>query len=226
MAIELIRRIEDPRLKLGIVEVSGGTVRESSAALKSQAAELAAIMGVAGYEIPEVQRRAVRDMLRLGGFSPTGRNRPAHELLVNDMKERGEFHHINNVADVNNVVSLETLLPISIFDCAKLVPPVIVRIAVEGEGYIFNQSGQYMDLKRCIVCCHRPPGAGEGGVPIGSPVKDSMETKIFEGAAEFLGVIYFPAATMPANEMEAATQRFAGLLAEETGGSIVRAEVI
>ena len=223
MPIELDRRISDPRLALGIVEVRGGIVRESSAAFKARAEALAAEMGRPDYEIPEAKHRAVRDLLKLGGFGPTGRNRPAHELLVNDMKERGGFHYINNVVDVNNVVSLETLLPISIFDIEKLAPPVIVRIAVEGEGYVFNQSGQYMDVKRCIVCCHCPPGAGEGGVPIGSPVKDSMETKIFEGAADYYGVIYFPAATMATDVMAAATQRFADLLATETGGRIEQA---
>ncbi len=65
-----------------------------------------------------------------------------------------------------------------------------MRLATEGEGYVFNQSGQYMDLKRCIVCCHSPADAEPQGVVIGSPVKDSMATKIFDDAKHILGVIY------------------------------------
>jgi DNA/RNA-binding domain of Phe-tRNA-synthetase-like protein len=226
MPISVLKQINDPRLMLGVVEIKGGTVREASTDLKSCAGELAKRFGAADYEIPEAQRKAVRELLKLGGFSPTGRNRPAQELLINDLKERGEFHYINNAVDVNNVVSLETLLPISIFDRDKLTGPVIVRLAEEGEGYVFNASGQYMDLKRCIVCCHSAPGGEAKGTPVGSPVKDSMETKIFEGAAHYLGVIYFPTALMTTYSMTSATQRFANLLAVETGGHIRQAVLV
>ena len=139
MTIQVQKRLNDARLTLGVVEVRGGTARESSATLKARAAELAQSMCAEEYAIPEAQRTAVRQLLKQGGFSATGRNRPAHELLLNDLKERGEFHYINNVVDVNNVISLEALLPISIFDISKLTPPVSVRLAVAGEGYVFNQ---------------------------------------------------------------------------------------
>jgi len=229
MPIEVLKRIDDPRLVLGIAEVEGGEVREASAELKAIAAELAARIIETAWEIPEEQRRSVRNLLKLGGFSATGRNRPAHELLVNDLKERGEFHHINNVVDVNNVLSLETLLPISIFDLDKLTAPVSVRIGEVGEGYVFNASGQWLDVKRCIVCCHHPagaPGAGDVGEPIGSPVKDSMATKLFPPASRILGVIYGPSETCSAAQMAAHAQRFAELLAQETGGRIVQSRVL
>lgn len=226
MAIQVVRRIDDARLILGVAEVRHGTVRPASAALAARAAGLAQRMGSADYAVPEHQRSAVRRLLKLGGFSATGRNRPAHELLINDIKERGGFHHINNVVDVNNVISLEALLPISIFDIDQLAPPVVVRLAVEGEGYVFNQSGQYMDLKRCIVCCHSPEDAGPEGVVIGSPVKDSMATKVFEGAQHILGVIYGTAECCTAEQMAELTHRFAGLLAEETGGRVAQTVLV
>ena len=223
MAVEIIRLIDDPRLKLGIAEVHGGEVREASAALHEQGAGLAARMAVPDYEIPEELRRAVQQLLKFGGFSATGRNRPSHELLVNDLKERGEFHHINNIVDVNNVVSLEALLPISIFDIDKLGEQCIVRVGREGEGYVFNQSGQWLDVKRCIVCCR---AGGDDGEPVGTPVKDSMATKIFTGASRYLGVIYGTTDGWSSVQLLAHTQRFAELLASESGGSVVRAEVL
>jgi DNA/RNA-binding domain of Phe-tRNA-synthetase-like protein len=221
MAVEVVKLIDDARLSLGVVEVSGGTVGPASAELTELAAQLAVRVGAGDYEIPEDRRRAVRQLLKLGGFSPSGRNRPAHELLVRDLRERGGFNHINNVVDVNNVVSLESLLPISIFDVDKLAGPLTVRIGEPEEGYVFNQSGQWLDVKRCIVCC-RGQTPGE---PVGSPVKDSMATKIFEGAASFLGVIYANRELWPDGELAAITQRFADLLASETGGSMVQAAV-
>jgi len=222
MPIEIVKLIDDPRLRLGVVETSGGTVGPARDELVHIAAELARRIGGESYEIPEDKRRAVRQLLKLGGFSPTGRNRPAHELLVRDLKERGEFHHINNVVDVNNVVSLESLLPISIFDTAKLAPTVTVRIGEPGEGYVFNQSEQWLDVKRCIVCCNgNPPGE-----PVGTPVKDSMATKVFEGAGGLLGVIYGTTEGWSDSEMQAVAQRFADLLARETGGEITQCRVL
>jgi DNA/RNA-binding domain of Phe-tRNA-synthetase-like protein len=226
MATQVLRSIDDPRLMLGVVEVRDGAVREASAALQARAAALAGMICAADYAIPEARRVAVRQLLKSGGFSPTGRNRPSHELLINDMKERGEFHHINNVVDVNNVVSLEALLPVSIFDAAKLARPVLVRHGREGESYVFNQSGQVLDVKRCIVCAHFPEGSGTEGAPIGSPVKDSLATKIYEGAQHFLGVIYGTTETHSLNQMTEATERFAALLAEETGGWVERSVVL
>lgn len=221
MSVEIVKMINDPQLRLGVVEVAGGVVRDASAALREQCVELAAGCGAAGYEIPEDKRRAIRGLLKIGGFSPSGRNRPAHELLVRDLQERAEFNHINNVVDVNNVISLKSMLPISIFDVAKLGDRLTVRIGEPGEGYVFNQSGQYLDVKRCICCC-RGAGAGE---PVGTPVKDSMATKIFAGATSFLGVVYGSAAGWTSYEMIGLTLRFADLLAAETGGHIIQASV-
>lgn len=222
MPIEFVKLIDDPRLRLGIVEVKGGTVTAASEELTRIAAELAQRMGSESYEIPEDKRRAVRQLLKLGGFSPSGRNRPAHELLVRDLKERGEFHHINNVVDVNNVVSLESLLPISIFDTAKLASSITLRIGEPGEGYVFNQSGQWLDVKRCIACCN-----GEApGEPVGTPVKDSMATKVFEGARGYLGVVYGTTEGWSDVEFQAIAHRFAELLARETGGEIAQCRVL
>jgi DNA/RNA-binding domain of Phe-tRNA-synthetase-like protein len=223
MAVQVIKMVDSPELRLGVVEVGGGMVAQASTSFQEECARLAEDIIPETWEIPEDKRSAVRKVLKLGGFSPTGRNRPAQELLVRDIKERGGFNHINNVVDVNNLVSLELLVPISIFDVAKLEPgPVTIRIGEPGEGYVFNQSGHALDVKRCLVCCHGDPP----GTPIGTPVKDSMATKIFEGATGFLGVIYFPAAQFTEAELETGTQRFAEVLSRETGGRIVNCEVV
>jgi len=222
MPIEVVKLIEDPRLKLGIVEIAGGKVGEASADLRATGVRLAEKVGAEDYEIPEDKRKAVRQLLKIGGFSPSGRNRPAHELLVRDIKERGEFNHINNVVDVNNVTSIENLVPISIFDRDKVGDRLIIRIGEPDEGYVFNQSGHQLDVKRCICCCRNDGDAGE---PIGTPVKDSMETKIFEGASRYLGVMYFTTDGWSSYEMIGVNQKFANLLEAETGGYIVTATV-
>jgi hypothetical protein len=238
MSIEVVRQLEDPRLRLGLCETAGGVIRDSSTPLRQQCRVLVAQLAAQGFELDEAVRSAVRQCLKGGGFSPTGRNRPAQELLLNELKERGEalaletaelgtsalpeFHWINNAVDVNNLISLQARLPISIFDTGKLEGRLVLRYGQEGESYVFNASGHSLDLKRCVICA-RGAGAGE---PCGSPVKDSMATKIFEGAAGLLGVIYAPALLWSAEDLLAEAQRFGRLLAAETGGEFVSAAVL
>lgn len=210
------RRIDLPELRLGVVEVASGTVRSSSEDFQSRAALAAQRVAAPGYELPEHARVAVRKLLKHGGFSPTGRNRPAQELLVRDLQERGSFHLINNVVDVNNLVSLETLVPISVFDVDKSGEDIDVRLGEPGESYVFNASGHALDVKRLIVC------ARAGGEPIGSPVKDSAATKVFEGATRYLGVMYVPASLLDGAALRDAVHGFASLLASETGGIVVQ----
>jgi DNA/RNA-binding domain of Phe-tRNA-synthetase-like protein len=220
--VHVVKQLDDPRLVLGVVEVSRGAVRDSSQALIERAAVLAGQFLVEDYEVPELKRRAVRDLLKLGGFSPTGRNKPAHEFLIQDLRQRGAFNHINNVVDVNNVISLESLLPISIFDVDKLGGDLVVRLGEPGEHYVFNPSGQELDVKHCIVCAR----AGGDGAPVGTPVKDSLETKVFPGATHFLAVVYGTNDIYSTYAMLGYLQRFADLLASETGGQMLQSNTI
>ncbi len=217
--IHVVRRIDNPLLRLGVVEIQGGAVRPCSSTLASRAVQLADRLASANYELSDDQRQAVRKLLKIGGFSPTGRNRPAHELLLKDLQERGGFHHINNVVDANNVISLEALVPISVFDADKLGDEIEVRFGEPGEAYVFNASGHVLDVKRLIVCA-------SGGAPVGSPVKDSDATKVFDGATRYLGVMYVPSTFLSADALDCHVHDFATLLASETGGAIVQSAVI
>jgi DNA/RNA-binding domain of Phe-tRNA-synthetase-like protein len=222
MPIHIHRQIDDPRLLLGIVEVHGATLGDASPALQAEAAALAARLTAEDYELPEATRVAVRGMLKVGGFSPTGRSKPASEFLLVDLQERGSFNHISNAVDVNNFVSLETMLPISLLDADKLGPDVTLRIGAEGESYVFNPSGHVIDVKRCIVVC----GGAPPGTPLGTPVKDSMAGKVFEGARNLLAVIYGASALYDPAALQGIAQRMADLLARETGGEVVQVQVL
>ncbi|MCC7477882.1 B3/4 domain-containing protein [bacterium] len=232
MPVIVSKHIEDPRLQLGVVEVSAAQVASADPALRAQCQALFKELssGPEPREFPERERVAVRQLLKIGGFSPTGRNRPAQELLFNDLQERAAsedaqqrgFNHINNVVDINNLMSLRLKLPISIFDADKLEGRLHIRIAEEGEGYVFNASGHYLDLKRCIICaCGPAPGR-----PCGSPVKDSMETKVFDGASSILGLVYSSSELYSSAELEAGLRQFAALLEEHCGAQLVSLAVL
>src|ERR1700751_4974690 len=68
-------------------------------------------------------RTVVRDLLRHGGYKPTGRGKPASEYLVRAAAE-GKLTPINAAVDVGNAVSLHAGLPISVVDVDRLRAPV------------------------------------------------------------------------------------------------------
>ncbi|MBS2035821.1 hypothetical protein JST97_12605 [bacterium] len=122
-----------------------------------------------GFAPDEAIKAAVRNLLRLGGFKPTGRSKPASEYLEKAFQE-GYLNPINAAVDVCNAVSLHSGLPISVIDLDLAQAPYQVKIVPEKVSYVFNPSGQELDLQG-LVCFWDAHG------PCGSPVKDSQRTK-------------------------------------------------
>jgi DNA/RNA-binding domain of Phe-tRNA-synthetase-like protein len=114
-------------------------------------------------------REAVRRLLRHGGFKPTGRSKPASEYLIKAAGE-GRLASINAAVDVCNVVSLHSGLPISVVDLDLARPPFRVEVAGAGAGYVFNASGQTMDLGGLLCLC-------DADGPCANAVKDAQRTK-------------------------------------------------
>ena len=133
-------------------------------------------------ERSEELRAAVRDMLRHGGYKPTGRGKPASEYLVRAAEEGG-LRSINAAVDACNVVSLFSGFPISVVDIERATPPFHIAIAPTGTAYVFNPAGQEIDVGG-LVCLYDSVG------PIGNAVKDSQRTKTHEETRETLSVIW------------------------------------
>src|SRR5262249_8909662 len=90
-------------------------------------------------------RELVRALLRQGGFKPTGRSKPASEHLIKAVRDN-LLSRINLAVDVCNVVSLHSGLPISVVDLDRGKEPFRVGVAPAGSSYVFNASGQTIDL--------------------------------------------------------------------------------
>ncbi len=114
-------------------------------------------------------REAVRALLRQGGFKPTGRSKPASEYLLKAVRE-GLLSPINLAVDVCNVVSLHSGLPISVVDLERTRQPLRVGIAPAGSSYVFNASGQTIDVGG-LLCLFDADG------PCANAVKDAQRTK-------------------------------------------------
>ena len=130
-------------------------------------------------------RKMVRDLLRYGGFKPTGRSKPASEYLIKAV-EKGWFgpeRGINLAVDVGNVVSLHSGLPISVIDADLALTPWSVDVMPAGTQYVFNPSGQNIDIGRLISFCDQ-------NGPCAGPVKDSQRTKTHDETQQTLTVIW------------------------------------
>jgi DNA/RNA-binding domain of Phe-tRNA-synthetase-like protein len=114
-------------------------------------------------------RETVRQLLRHGGFKPTGRSKPAAEYLIKSASEK-RLTAINLAVDACNAVSLHSGLPISVVDLDRARPPFRVGVAPAGASYVFNASGQAIDLGG-LLCLFDADG------PCANAVKDAQRTK-------------------------------------------------
>jgi len=211
--------VDDPDLVVGVVEVTGARIAPATAALSAAidtaTARVAGTLSGGGEWPPADVRAAVRDLLRRGGYKPTGRGKPASEFLA-QAAGRAEFPRINGAVDALNLVSLESGLPISLLDADRASAggaALVVRLGLPGESYVFNAAGHAIDVAG-LLCVAR-----DHGPPLGNAVKDSMETKLREDSSRLLAVVWGSARIADAARMREVAASLARLLAQETGGA-------
>jgi len=129
------------------------------------------------------QIAAVRGLQKSFGFDPT-RYRPSSEALLRRVLKGQGLHQVNSAVDVNNLCSLEWLLPMCIYDLRNVKGQVRVRSGEPGEEYpgIGRQVFQAED--KVII-------ADESGI-MGSTVSDSERTKVTTATTDILLAIYAP----------------------------------
>jgi len=179
--MDIINNCSDLGLIAGIITADNIKIRESADTQKNELSKLVSARKKQEFP-PEAIRSSIRTMLKLGGFKPSGRNKPASEYLAQAAREE-RFPYINNVVDINNYFSLFSGLPITVLDRDITGNSLSIRTGKEGESYIFNQSGQEIDLEGLICLC----GKNE---PLGSPIKDSMKAKVKENTHNIVAVLY------------------------------------
>ncbi len=200
------------KLRLGIVLAQGvaanSTISELDARIEDRLKDLQA--GLNSQE--ETFKGVVRDVFRNGSYKPTGRAKPASEYLLRTALE-GSFPRINGLVDCCNLISLESLLPISIWDVAASKSERFeFRLGHEAESYVFNTSGQSIDLKDLIVGCALDASGALN--PIVNAIKDSMGTKTSPSTFTVAAAIYAPFEEGPNGSLADVCQSFVGLLGQ------------
>jgi DNA/RNA-binding domain of Phe-tRNA-synthetase-like protein len=130
----------------------------------------------------EELRAAIRDLLRKGGYKPTGRGKPSSEYLLREAGE-GALPRINLVVDACNVASVASGFPISVVDLDLARAPFRIDVAAEGASYVFNASGQTIDLGG-LLCLFDAEG------PCANAVKDAQRTKTSASTRRTLSVVW------------------------------------
>jgi len=195
----------DSAARIGILQIDGVHVQESPEDLKSM------LNGLAGEyaqkykdqplgEIPTVKR--IRGIFHRSGLDPT-RYRPSSESLLRRAVKGKGLYFINSVVDLVNYFSLKLLWPIGLYDADNLHPPVSWRVGKDGESY----EGIGRDK---LNLAHFPLLVDQQG-PFGSPISDSMRTRVTSECKRILWVTFAPAgARVPNAEFAETMIRFNG----------------
>ncbi len=181
----MVELVVDPHPQLALVAFQANLPRPLSA-IESPGwlREGLELEADAPVERSEELRQVVRDLLRHGGYKPTGRGKPASEYLVK-AATKGKLGTINLLVDACNVVSLHSGLPISVVDLDRAAPPLRVGLAPKGASYVFNRAGQEIDLGGLLCLFDR-----EG--PCANAVKDSQRTKTHDDTLRSLSLLWAP----------------------------------
>lgn len=130
----------------------------------------------------ELENGAVRDLLRHGGFKPAGRSKPCNEY-IRGAAAKGAFPMINPAVDATNAAALHGAVPVSTIDLDKVALPLRVGVAPGGSSYVFNASGQEIDLSG-LLCLFDAAG------PCANAVKDAQRSKTDPGSTRTLTIVW------------------------------------
>lgn len=180
-----------PGVTFGMVTIQGVTVRERDEQLWQQVETLCqqqarefALEKLAEY----AQIAAVRGLQKSFGFDPT-RYRPSSEALLRRVLKGLGLYQINTAVDVNNLCSLEFLLPMCIYDLHNVAGQIVVRVGEPGEEYPGIGRQVFQIAHKVII-------ADDHGI-MGSTVSDSERTKVTTATTDILLAIYAPGGKDP-----------------------------
>jgi DNA/RNA-binding domain of Phe-tRNA-synthetase-like protein len=176
-----------PLLEVGVVEATPVRVGPAGASLQAEIEALCSRMAAAhaGRPPSEIEGLApARRLYRAFGIDPTS-TRPSSEALLRRILQGKPFPSVNSAVEVCNLCSTSFLLPIGLYDAAKIVGGVTLRQGEPGESYPGIR-------KDAVNVAGRPVLVDEVG-PFGNPTSDSLRTSVGEATAALFMVIFAPA---------------------------------
>jgi len=161
---------------------------------------------------PQVE--ATRTAYKALGKDPARYRGSAEALLRRIVAGRG-LPHINAVVDVINLVSVESRLPVGLYDLAHVQGDIVFRKGRAGETY--KGIGKYdLNLEGLPVFC-------DSVGPHGSPTSDSERTMVTAETTQVLAVIV---SFRGAEGLEGWAKRMSELFTQFAAGKEIKIQVI
>lgn len=172
-----------PGVALGVlfyeadVAPSGGEALE---AFEAQCAELAQALTTG--DIAELAHNAAsRIAYRALGKDP-GKYRPAAEAMLRRVVKGKGLYHINNVVDVNNLISITSGYSIGSYVTEKVEGDVVL-VRADDDAY-------YPGIGKDDVHISHLPVLKDAAGYFGNPTSDSQRTMVTEGRHTVMSVVY------------------------------------
>ena len=183
------------RLSCGILVLDSVKVQDNPAVTEATV-ELgtklvARYTGLLPSEMPGLQE--ARNLYKSFGMDPS-RHRPSSEALLRRVLKGKDLYRISNVVDSCNLASLDFLLPVGMYDLAKVTGDVVLRTGRDGE--------QYPGIRKGDVHLAGRLGLFDETGPFGSPTSDSARTCTSSDTNTLFAVIM---ATASASRLEMET---------------------
>jgi len=161
---------------------------------------------------PQVE--ATRAAYKALGKDPARYRGSAESLLRRVVAGKG-LPQINVVVDVINLVSVESRLPVGLYDLGHVVGEIVFRAGRAGETY--KGIGKYdLNLEGLPVFCDT---AG----PHGSPTSDSERTMVTSATKEVLAIIISFGGM---EGLERSAQRLSALLTQHAAAQNVEIQIV
>jgi DNA/RNA-binding domain of Phe-tRNA-synthetase-like protein len=124
-----------------------------------------------------------RELYRVFGIDPT-RTRPSSEALLRRILLGKPLPRILTAVDVCNLCSLRFLLPIGLYDAARIHGPVRLRRGLKGETF--------EGIRKDDVHLEGRPALADEEGPFGNPSSDSLRTSVTVATRSLWMVIFAP----------------------------------
>jgi DNA/RNA-binding domain of Phe-tRNA-synthetase-like protein len=216
VTIDAALKTKCPRATLGCVSANVRTGETPAALVEAMKVREAEILRLpeprAVLESPQIL--ATRAGYKALGKDPA-RYRGSAEALLRRMISGKGLPQINSVVDTINLASVESRLPIGLYDLSHVSGDIVFRAGLAGETY--KGIGKY-DLN-----LEGLPLFADAKGPHGSATSDSERTMVTSATTQVLGILV---SFGGAEGLERWAQRLAALLVEYSAGECAGTQIV
>lgn len=205
-------------LKLGINHYTKTTVSESPQMLKGRLQLFQEHLFFDLEEKPVTDFPGIkewREVWKSFGANPS-RYRHSTEALMRRIAKQNYLSPFHSAVDLNNFFSLQYVIPVGIYDAAKINGNITLSLGNKDTGYD-GLNGRFNSLENILIL------TDDNGA-FGSPYVDSVRTAVTEGTTEAIHVFFLRPSMDPFEAIELTTA--AGNMFTNLNGGDVRSYVL